>query len=208
MEKPYYKDPFVTIYHADCLRVIIPFDQFDLLFTDPPYGLDGEEPFILTKQAVRRFSWDCAAICLDWRNSIKSSRKIGELIWQYGWVSGFRSKLKEGINHTHNTIHIFGNKKRVCFPDGSIILRQPGFSSPRHCSFMKKSGHPYEKPVPLLRWILQRIKARTVVDPFCGSGSVLVAAKQERRYSVGIEIEEKWCEIAAKRCSATYSKEK
>jgi len=61
--------------------------------------------------------------------------------------------------------------------------------------------HPAEKPVPLLRRLIQISGGGSVLDPFCGSGSTLVAAKAEGLHAIGIEIEERYCEIAAQRCA-------
>jgi hypothetical protein len=61
--------------------------------------------------------------------------------------------------------------------------------------------HPNQKPVALMAWVLRLMPSGVVLDPFAGSGSTLVAAKEMGRRSVGIEIEERWCEAAARRCS-------
>jgi DNA modification methylase len=62
--------------------------------------------------------------------------------------------------------------------------------------------HPTQKPIALMKWCLSFTpECKTVIDPFCGSGSVLVAAKQTYRQAIGIELEERYCEIAAKRLS-------
>jgi DNA modification methylase len=60
--------------------------------------------------------------------------------------------------------------------------------------------HPTQKPLPLMRWCLGLVSdAETVLDPFAGSGTTLVAAKLEGRQAIGIEISEKYCEIAVER---------
>jgi DNA modification methylase len=62
------------------------------------------------------------------------------------------------------------------------------------------TGHPTEKPLPLMRWCLTLCPdAQTILDPFAGSGTTLVAAKLEGRKAIGIEINERYCEIAASR---------
>jgi site-specific DNA-methyltransferase (adenine-specific) len=60
-------------------------------------------------------------------------------------------------------------------------------------------NHPTEKPVGLMRWCIEKTTADTVVDPFMGSGSTLVAARQVGRLAVGADVEERYCEVAAKR---------
>jgi len=63
-----------------------------------------------------------------------------------------------------------------------------------------KREHPNEKPVGLFSWCIQKAKAAgVIVDPFCGSGPTLLAAKHLGRQAIGIEIEEKYCAIAKKR---------
>ena len=66
-------------------------------------------------------------------------------------------------------------------------------------SSRKPNGHPAEKPVSLVSRMIRESGAQHVLDPFLGSGTTLEAAKQEGVSAVGIEIEERWCEVAAKR---------
>lgn len=195
----YYEDTMTTIYTGDCRNYIKSLD-FDFVLTDPPYGLPGEDIKIVLdvlgdiKVPMIVFS--------DWRNShligaLKS--KVGELIWEYGWVSGGRTKAKFGILPTHNTIHCFGKPEDFKFTEGTILNRRPGFSSPRQCSYAKKSGHPYEKPVPLIEYLIQKSNVNVILDPFMGSGTTLVASRNLLKKSIGIEILEKYCSIAVER---------
>jgi len=62
-------------------------------------------------------------------------------------------------------------------------------------------GHPSPKPPQVVTWLLQALGGESILDPFLGSGTTCFCAKKLNRYSIGIEIEEKYCEIAARRCS-------
>ena len=66
-----------------------------------------------------------------------------------------------------------------------------------------KNGHPVSKPLPLMLWLvgLSSKDGEIILDPFMGSGTTLVAAKNLGRKAIGIELEEKYCEIAATRLS-------
>jgi site-specific DNA-methyltransferase (adenine-specific) len=67
----------------------------------------------------------------------------------------------------------------------------------------EENGHPCPKPLPVIKWIVSRVslEGETIIDPFMGSGTTLRAAKDLGRKAIGIEIEERYCEIAAKRMS-------
>ena len=190
----------------------MPTNSIDLLLTDPPFGMKGEEPIDEVIERLSEADRVCKrmAIIMDWRNfwridSMFHEKKIGELIWEYGWVSGGRTKAKSGFFPTHNTIGLYGNKKDFCFIAGSIIKRRPGFSSPRQCSYAHKTGHPYEKPVLLFEYLLEGSSkpGETVLDPFMGSGTTGVACANLERNFVGIEINPNYYAISKERMEVT-----
>jgi hypothetical protein len=94
---------------------------------------------------------------------------------------------------SHQEIYVLGagfSGKRT-----SDVLRYPPVQS------MSQNGrtHPHEKPVALIRELLGKCPAGTILDPFMGSGTTLVAAQSLGRKSIGVELEEKYCEIAVQR---------
>lgn len=179
----------------------MPNGSIDLALTDPPYGLPNERfaTVIEALKEMRRVA-KMQIVILDWRNPLTiNDGKYAELVWEYGWISGARTKSCH-FYPTHNTIHFLGERGfRFDTKDGSIIKRRAGFSSPRQCSYAKKSGHPYEKPIALMKYLLERTDARSVIDPFMGSGTTGVACKNLNRNFIGIELDKDYFEIAKKR---------
>ncbi len=115
-------------------------------------------------------------------------------------------------------VTIYHGDCREWMPEADVIVTDPPYGMGyRHGS--RKGGpmgfdlhrtgreqidgrlHVNQKPVALMAWVLGFVPAGTVLDPFAGSGSTLIAAKELGRKSIGIEIEERYCEIAAQRCS-------
>ena len=191
------------IYQGDCLEVMkdIPDKSIDCIITDPPYGLPNED-FDLVKKAIKEMKRisKMQIIILDWRNPLSlSDEKFAELVWEYGWISGGRTKSKH-FYPAHNTIHFLGeNLFDFDTKSGSIIKRQAGFSSPRQCSYAKKSGHPHEKPIKLMEYLIERSKGNIILDPFAGSGTTGVACKNLNRNYILIEKEPEYIDIINKR---------
>ena len=199
----------MKLLHGDCLELMkdIPDGSIDFLITDPPFGLPNEEPIEEVLIRLKEADRICKnmLILMDYRNfwqvdKLFHDKKVGEIIWEYGWVSGGRSKAKSGFFPTHNTIGLYGSKESFKFIKGSIIKREKGLSSPRQCSFANKTGHPYEKPIKLIEVLIESLNnCKSVLDPFMGSGTTGVACKNLNRNFIGMELDETYFNIAKER---------
>ena len=193
---PYYEQDGVTIYHGDCREVLSEL-RADVVVTDPPYGILSESGSAATRRSGGnkddgRMVWDVAPSleCLSMIRSIGSARMIwggchlelpptrGYLIWD---------KQIDGLN--------FGEAE-YCWTD---LTFAPRIFRYRAVGVDGGKVHPTQKPEALMRWCLNFAPKGVVLDPFMGSGTTLVAAKRLGRKAIGIELEEKYCEIAAKR---------
>jgi len=204
MTQPYYQDDAVTIYHGDC-RDILPGLAFDAVVTDPPYGIAYEQTFttgpewgmIAGDESDALARWVIEAvhptpmlvfginhfptalpepgrwICWDKRLSERVDRMLGapfELAWMNGPdKAGFMYRIQHG---------------------GAVNADGAGH----------KRVHPTQKPVVLFQRLLaDHFPTGVILDPFMGSGTTLRAAKDLGRKAIGIELDERYCEVAATR---------
>jgi DNA modification methylase len=209
--KPYYDDGTVTIYHGDC-REILPMLSADVLITDPPYGIDYASNQVGRFQG-QRIANDADvslrdAVLADWAGpaavfgSWKRPRPAAThtiLTWDKGEASGM-GDLSVPWRPNTEEIYIIGKGWRG--HRGSSVIRDTSVVTWSGDGPSGKRLHPNEKPIPLLRQIIEKAPDHPVVlDPFVGSGTTLRAAKDLGRKAIGIEIEERYCEVAARRCA-------
>jgi site-specific DNA-methyltransferase (adenine-specific) len=205
MNTPYYQDDLVTLYHGDCREHTAWLDA-DVLVTDPPYGIDY--------QSGSRRDTLAASILGDKdttaRNDVLAAWGDRPAIvfgtWRIPRPEGTRARL---IWDTKGALGM-GDLSIPWKPsDQEIYVLGSGFSGRRDTNVltcapvqsMAKNGrqHPHEKPVPLLERLLVKCPAGVVADPFAGSGSTLRAAANMGRKAIGVEMDERYCEIIAKR---------
>ena len=199
---PYYEDGNVTIYHGDC-REILPSVEADVLVTDPPYGIaldtSSRCDWLPDHQPVTGDDapYDPAHLLALGLPSVLfgANHYASRLPDSRGWFCWDKA-TKDGLDLKQAEVE-FGWTNFLSRPK---MLRHM-WSGAYRDSERRTRYHPTQKPVVLMSWVLQWCPAGTVLDPYMGSGPTLRAAKDHGRRAIGIEIEERYCEIAAKRCA-------
>lgn len=190
----------ITLVHGDCREVLPQLESVDLVCTDPPYGVGFEyESYTDTLDAWKYLLDFLIPWCrANSKMTILPSCQINQLEWIYA-------------NHKPDWLICWykgspGHAAKIGFNDWEPLLvygRPPQISM--HDYFFAKpeqpNGHPCPKPVEFSKYLISRgsNEGDVVLDATCGSGTTLRAAKDLGRRCIGIEIEEKYCEIAAKR---------
>ncbi len=212
---PYYRDDAVTIYHADCRDVLPLLGKFNLLLTDPPYGI-GEVTGTVAKQRAHKheyLSFDDTpenviksvippietSLLMCQRAIITPGPKVFRHYPQSTAFGGLYSPATTSLN-TWGRAHIqpilfYGRPPRIGVEigDTGIVVTSPDCDG--------ADGHPCPKPLGVWKRLLclGTNEGDTVLDPFAGSGTTGRAAKDLGRKAVLIEVEEAYCEIAARR---------
>lgn len=205
---PYCQHGGVTIYHGNCREILPALPKADLVLTDPPYGLGENARRVASRgrsSAITDygdFDWDtepasaeeialtlrAAVLAIIWGGNyfgLQPSR--GWLVWDK-LNSGDFADGELAWTNLPTAVRIFRFRWNGMIRDGEAR----GF--PR--------VHPTQKPIELMTWCLSFVpQAQVVLDPFAGSGTTLIAAKNLGRRVIGIELNERYCEIAAKRLS-------
>ena len=204
--KPYYQEGGITIYHGDCRGILPQLDvKVDLVLTDPPYGMAWNGKITAGKNghSPNQKSSNYGATVVDDDKPFDPSPFINYpevIMWGF---HHFSSRLPEGsvlawVKRNDEGYGTFLSDADLAWMKGGC-----GVYCFRDMSLYGETlnkYHPTQKPIPLIKWCLGlKPKAQTILDPFMGSGTTLVAAKILGRKAIGIEIEEKYCEIAAKR---------
>ena len=221
--KPYYDEDGITIYHADCRDVLPDLPKADLMLTDPPYGVGWQSGYREQKFPILTGDDDCTLDVVNTIGSMLPSLKENrhmyifgnfdfsslpslerscELIWDKAICGMGNLEIPWGPQHERITFAIYKPIKRQRLNGAlSVRLRKGSIIRVPRLNADAVINHPTEKPVLLLRQLIESssVIGDLVLDPFMGVGSTLVAARIEGRKAIGIEIEERYCEIAAQR---------
>lgn len=219
--KPYFKSGTATLYHGDCGDVS---QACDLIVTDPPYGQE-----FISNRAGGQWGMligddDAEGVESRLGIALKNLRRgrhvyifsgwldlsklplcgVTELIWDKAVIGMGDLSSPWGPQHEKiifATYELSKANRDKGYGNLSARLRKGSVlrSLRPHSGAVKR--HPTEKPVDILRQLIESssVMGETVYDPFAGSGSTLVAAILEGRQAVGCEIDERYCETAARR---------
>lgn len=214
MAAPYYQDDHVTLYHGDC-REITEWLTGDVMVTDPPYGIGwtppsggvglgkhgaaiaGDEDTASRDVALRLWGdrpWLCfgslrAQLPPGWRQALVFHKDCA-----HAGLVGVRRPWR------NNWEPIFvGGKWPDQTPRIDAVVRTFETAATGYSGYVTRAKHPHAKPVDVLTQLISACPPGVIVDPFVGSGSTLRAAKDLGRKAIGVELDERYCEIAAKR---------
>jgi DNA modification methylase len=203
--KPYFEEDGITIFHGDCREFKLEADTYDVVVCDPPYGLGVEfgrsGETMRGDEGVYLRNWICALgvpkLVFGSPRVDKPAGTRATLIWDKSELTGM-GDLGFPWKATHEEIYVIGEGFKSRRRRGSVLrypLRPAWTNHPDAVSNL----HPTEKPFGLMVDLLECCPWSQVFDPTCGTGSTLQAAKTLRKLAIGIEIEERYCEIAANR---------
>ena len=202
----YYQDEYVTLYHGDCLTEHREWLDADVLVTDPPYGMSYRSGWVKGRPARDIAGDDTTEVrdkALDeWGSrpaisfgkwSVERPANVkARLIWSKGDDPGM-GDLSFPWGNSDEEIYVHGR--------GFVGRRGPNVLTFPKPPVSNRPDHPTPKPVPLMEALIEKCPPGVIADPFAGSGATLIAARNLGRKAIGVELEERYCEIIATRLS-------
>lgn len=210
--KPYYEEAGITIYHGDCREVLPLLRCVDLVLTDPPYGIGADRNLRANMQHGAAAApskdygygnWDGAppdgALL-----ALVRSKGIHSIIWGGNYFALPASSCwlvwdKDNGNNGYADCELaWTNLPKAV---RRFKYRWMGMLQEHMGVHKEYREHPTQKPVAVMQWAITQAPSayKQLIDPFMGAGTALIAAKLNGLSAIGIEIEERYCEIAANR---------
>lgn len=212
MSEPYYQDDLVTLYLGD-FREVPEWTAADVLLTDPPYGIDydtgarreslptsiaGDKDTAARDDALTMWGTSKPALVFgSWRVQRPAATKA-LLVWDTKGALGM-GDLRIPWKPAHQEIYVLGDGPWKGARSSDVLVCPPVQATAKNGRL-----HIHQKPVALLAELADATTG-SIADPFCGSGSTAVAARQAGRRCISVEIDEATAEIAAQRLSRETS---
>lgn len=214
----YYEDEYVQLFLGDCLTEHREWLDADVLVTDPPYGMsheprgyynprtgvthkpkvaisvNGDKTMQARDDALAAWGDRPALIFGTWRQPRPDGVRHRLIWWKQGQAPG---PARAAFMLQDEEIYVMGKGWIETSPPMRSVL----YTTEMRSHYVTQMGHPTPKPVSLMERLLDRCPEGVIADPFAGSGATLVAARNLGRKAVGVELEEKYAEIIAKRLS-------
>jgi len=204
--KPYYQDNAVTIYHGDCREILPTLPAVATIITDPVwpgtavklFGADDPSRMFAAMWSSLPALPQRAAIHLGCGSDPRflCGVPVGLAFFRVTWLPVIRCSYQGRLMNTGDVAYLFGTPP-PSRPGARVIPGECRDSDPRG----KQADHPCPRKLRHVSWLVNWWSGETdlVLDPFAGSGTTLLAAKAGARHAIGIEIEEAYCEVAARR---------
>lgn len=203
----FYEEPGITLYCGDCRKVLPLLPKADLLLIDPPYGIGSSNVKRAGRQDGKSLAPSRFYDVADWDKKpadegllrLAISKAERAIIWGGNYFSlGPNSCWLVWDKETGANDYADAELAWTNLPGAIRLIRHQWKGMFQ--AFEEERWHPTQKPVPVMRWAIERAgQVTSILDAFVGSGSTLIAAKEMGIRAIGIEISADYCSIAAKR---------
>lgn len=213
MHQPFYKDAYTELYLGDSLSILPQLEQrFEAIITDPVWPnapidmmFGSDAPYQLFNATAKYFHQlaNCVIIqiCCNSDPRFLSAIHPELPFFRACWLAYANPNYKDNVVIDSNIAYVFGTPGIICenenlFIDGYIYQNEPK---------TKVNWHPCPRQLFHVKWLVNNFVSKDgcILDPFCGSGTTLVAAKETGKKAVGIEISEIYAEKIANRLIET-----
>ena len=206
---PYYDEGGITIYCGDCREIVPAIVGYTVVVTDPVWpnalpALQGShDPWALLAESAQSWIATRAALHLGCNSDPRILQAIPPRFpfFRVAWLQYALASHRGRLLYTSDVAYLFGDPppsrpgRRVVpgVVTDALTNAQQGIST----------EHPTPRRLRHVNWLIEwwSDETDTILDPFLGSGTTLRAAKDLGRKAIGIEIEERYCELAVKRLS-------
>ena len=207
---PYYQDSAVTLYHGDCREIVPQLGRFYLLLTDPPYGVKrdkgmeggGVSKLLGKRRTHRKYAggWDSTRPDAELLALVVAAADA-HIIWGGNYFSDLLPvQSKWLVWDKEQTMPTYSDAELAWTTLSGVAVKMFRYCGSGLMAVEKERWHPTQKPLALIAWCLSKApEAKTVLDPFAGSGTTGRACKDAGIQCTLIEREEAYCEVIAKR---------